>query len=79
MRFFLFVYHPVFLFQPADDAVDGLFQILHGHLLASVARGQERSLVEDVFQIRAREPRCALGQNLKIHILRQADALGVHL
>ncbi len=57
----------------------GLFDVLHRNGLAVAARRQQGGLVDEVFQIRARKARRALGDHAQRHIRSQRLFAGMHL
>ena len=67
------------LLRAGHDAGDGLLDGGHGDLRQVVARGEQRSLVHHVHQIRAGEVGGAAGQHLQIHVLAQGLVAGMHL
>ena len=60
------------------DLVIGLGKILGGKAVPTLARRRQGRLVDQVGEIRAREPRGVLGHNLEVDIGREWLALGVH-
>ena len=55
--------HAVLLFQPCDDALDGIVEVVHRHRIGLAARGKQRSLVDEIGEVRpgkAGSKRCDL-------------------
>ena len=65
------------LFRPHLHALNRVVQVAHGDLLLALARAENRGLVHNVFQIRAREIRRALGDVRQIDVIRQRLLLRV--
>ena len=59
-------------------ALDRVVEVAHGDLILALARAENRRFVHDVFQIRAREIRRALGDVRQIHVVRQRLLLRMH-
>src|SRR3954465_7372533 len=63
--------------RASRDAIQRLFQVVHLNAGAAIASGQDRCLVQQVFEIRAREA-CRLGDDsLQIDTLGKRLATGV--
>ena len=45
--------HAVLLFQPRDDALDGIVEVVHRHRISLAARGEQCCLVDEIGKIRA--------------------------
>ena len=58
---------------------DGLVDILHVDEAVSAPYGQQRRLVHEVFEIRAREAGGALGDGVEIHVVRKVLVPGMNL
>jgi hypothetical protein len=64
---------------PGDHPVDGLGQMRLADLGGAFAGGQQRSLVEQVGEVRPGEPRGLAGQHLEVDVVFERLALGVDL
>ena len=70
---------PALFLVAGDDHLHALLQVLLGGVLPPRPHRPEGGLVDDVGQLRAGGPGGRLGDGLKVHVLRQADLLGVDL
>src|SRR5581483_9621985 len=64
--------------RAGHDAVDGLFQRVHGDLLAVGPRGQQRALVDHVGQVGAGESRRPAGDYVQVGVRGDGLAPGVY-
>ena len=71
--------HPALLLVARDDHLHALLQVLLGGKLAARTHRPQGGLVDDVGQLRAGGARGGLGDGGEVHVLRQADLLGVYL
>ena len=67
------------LLQAADDAVDGIHEVLALHSLLLAAGSDEGSLVADVGDICSRETGGLPGEQVKVHRAVGLDIAQVHL
>ena len=70
---------PGLLLRAGDHAHDPFLQLLLVDQLLAAAGGQQRSLVDEIGQVGAREPRRAGGERVQVDLPRQRLALRVHL
>ena len=70
---------PALFLRTGDDLDLRVLQILHGDKVLIFPCGQQRALVDEIFQIRAGKAGGAPSQAAQIHILRQRLTLGVDL
>ena len=71
--------HAVLLFQPRDDAFDGIVEVVHRHRISLAARGEQCCLVDEIGKIRAGKAgskRCDL---LGIDVWGERHFLHVHV
>ena len=61
------------------DLEDSLVDILHVDEAVLAAHSQQCRLVHEVFEVRARKARCALGDGVEVHVLGELLVAGVDL
>ncbi len=70
--------HAAFPLEAQHHLVLGILEILHVHLRFVAPRGKQRRLIDDVGELRAREPRRAARDALQVHPGRHRDLARVH-
>src|SRR5215831_7186798 len=65
--------------ESEHDAIDGLLQIAHLHLITATAYSQQRGFVNDVRKVGSDHSRRARGNNLQIGVWGKFDSAGMDL
>ena len=76
---FVRCHHFGFLLQSADNAIDGIEEVLIAHFLLVMAGRYQGCLIADIGNIGTREPRRLTRQEVQVDILVELQRLHVYL